>query len=498
MYNDAYNRKIANTVLARSRRKATNIDRLNGSGMAGGAADVRDTTQREAAQYFKQENQNFEDDITMPDVKPRSVIEERAKYDLGAGKYSGGSGMVGFPDRAPLSAVEPGYVIRERAGLDLGAGRSGAGQILKACGGAMLRAKFEAKEMGRGAVTKSLRSSLPHGMKGMAAKMSKMLLKKGRGRCSGGKKKYEVELDSDAEECGSDMEGEGFFSSLGDAWNAAKTNVKNFGKAIGEAAYKSRTGSGGAMPLHMSGCGDFEYAERQVGGKACCAKCAKCKCGKGRSGAGMCGGFGPVSPTTESLYGYDNRAQSKGLMPPPSVNQQAGMCGGVRTRSGKETAPSKQSCCFPASFCRGNKKFGRGMQPVSVQQMGHNLLPKDQLPSGVGGGKMEDMFADVKARMSQPNMAFSSRDVGRTQRSDRPCMSDARYRPEMQASGNLAMTKDYASNSGAIIPNLQSKNWTIGSGSGARSARGAMVSKLMKEKGMSLGQASKYIKEHKM
>ena len=31
-----------------------------------------------------------------------------------------------------------------------------------------------------------------------------------------------------------------------------------------------------------------------------------------------------------------------------------------------------------------------------------------------------------------------------------------------------------------------------------RSSRGAMVSKLMKAHGMSLGQASKYIKEHKM
>lgn len=34
--------------------------------------------------------------------------------------------------------------------------------------------------------------------------------------------------------------------------------------------------------------------------------------------------------------------------------------------------------------------------------------------------------------------------------------------------------------------------------SAARKARGAMVSKLMKEKGMSLGEASKYIKEHGM
>ena len=77
-------------------------------------------------------------------------------------------------------------------------------------------------------------------------------------------------------------------------------------------------------------------------------------------------------------------------------------------------------------------------------------------------------------------------------------MQDRRYRGEMQAMGrgDLAMTTNYASNSGAIIPELQSRKSNIGSG--ARASRGAMVSQLMREKGMSLGEASRYIKEHRM
>jgi hypothetical protein len=74
-------------------------------------------------------------------------------------------------------------------------------------------------------------------------------------------------------------------------------------------------------------------------------------------------------------------------------------------------------------------------------------------------------------------------------------MQDMRYRGDMQAMGKPL--DDYAaSSSGSIIPELQSRRSNIGSG--ARASRGAMVSQLMREKGMSLGEASRYVKEHKM
>lgn len=466
MYDDAYNQKVADTVMARSKRKALNVDRLNGSGISGG----QDGSSRvHAAELYKQQNQVFESDVKRNLVMPQSVIDERAKYDLGSGKYRGGSGMVGFPERAPLRAVEPESVIRQRAGLDLGAGRSSAGLkgVLRACGGAMLREKFESKEIGRGGVTSMMRGQLPHGMKKMAAQISKALLKRRKGRGMSGGAKYEIDLEEDSDD--ESMEG-------------------------------------GAMPLHMSGCGDMEMeeeAERRVGGRACCARCAKCKCGKGKSGAGMSGGYGPVAPTTESLYGYDNRAQPKGLRPPPSVNQQPGMrgsgtSGGVKLRSGKNT-DSKGKCCFPAGRCRGNVKYGGAMQPVSVQELGRSLIPQAQLPSGIGGARIcpanYDPVTDpatgrVYSNKCEMNAAKESANAVDPFQSI-PLGDKMKRGPFGR--GNL---DNYAaSSSGSIIPELQSRKSNIGSG--ARSARGAMVSKLMREKGMSLGEASRYIKNNK-
>ena len=464
-YNDDYNRQVASKVQQRAARNAIHIDRLNGAGATGMGAN----TKVRAADLYKQQNLVFENDIERNLVQPRGVVEERAKYDLGSGKYRGGSGMVGFPERAPMSAVEPSSEIRKRAGLDLGAGRAGAGRsgagLLRAAGGAMLRQKFEAKEMGRGDVTKSLRGGLPHGMKKMAAQMSKMLLKRAKGRGLSGGAKYEIDLDkdedSDEEDEDSEMEG-------------------------------------GAMPLHMSGCGDMEMAERRVGGRQCCSRCKKCKCG-----SGMSGGYGPVAPTTESLYGYDNRAQSKGLRPPPSVNQQAGMCGsgasgGATLRSGRNTKPT---CSFPAKMCRGNKKYGGAQQPVSVQQLGRTLLPQDQLPSGIGGGttlkpNMMEIRKNLKGTFNKILPKYDTQEPASVTQGSK--MQDMRYRrPEdMEASGRGNLDNYAASSSGSIIPELQSRKSNIGSG--ARASRGAMVSQLMREKGMSLGEASKYIKNHRM
>lgn len=476
MYDDAYNQKIANTVLNRSQRKALNVDRLNGSGTSGG----QDAEKRvPAATLYRQQNSVFEDDVKRNLVIPKSVVEERAKYDLGSGKYSGGSGMVGFPERAPLSAVEPQSVVRERAGLDLGAGRSGAGSkdlTAMASTKAIKKAAklYGAKKISKGELTKLIRHALPHGMKGKAAQFSKAICGDMASSRKRGKGKSFEEEDDDSDE--SEMEGSG-------------------------------------MPLHMSGCGDFEQeaAERKVGGKACCARC-KCKCGKGRSGsgmsmgAGMSGGYGPVAPTTESLYGYDNRAQSKGLMPPPSVNQQPGMCGsgasgGVKTRSGKNT-DTKGMCSFNAKVCRGNVKYGGAMQPVSMQELGRSLIPRDQLPSGIGGARAEGggFLDSFKSYMNSPDVKQRVIAFGDKFKQG-GAMFEKMGEPEVvplgqkmkRGRGNL---DNYAaSSSGSIIPELQSRKSNIGSGS--RSARGAMVSKLMKEHGMSLGEASRYLKENK-
>jgi hypothetical protein len=466
MYNDEYNRKVASTSLKRSARKALNVDRLNGAG-ARSYDNTGDRTEHPASYWFKQENQVFKDNITRPDVEPESVIRERAARDLGAGRYRGG--MVGMPDRGSLSAIEPGSVIRERANLDLGAGKSGGGAsggflpLLGLAAASFLPkllgqgssgsgnsggivGMYMRKEIGKGQMTKMIKDALPHGKKKMAGGISKEMCsmygrKRGRGYSGGYAQCEESDDDEDYDE-ESDMEG-------------------------------------GALPLHETGRGIS--ASRQVGGKTC--NC-KCKCGRG-----MTGGIGPVAPTTESLYGYDNRNQPKGLIPPPSVNQEPGMgdsqyLSGGRRKKGGFLGPlmktlGKVAIPLLASKFLGSE--GSGKAPVRMSQLGRHMIPQDNLPSNTGG-----------ARMCPSNYDPVTDEQGRTY-SNRCAMSVAKSGKGKSGGRSLANTTNYASNSGSIVPALQSR---VSIGSGARSARGAMVRKLMQEKGMSLGQASKYIKEH--
>jgi hypothetical protein len=494
MYDDEYNRGVANTVLKRSKRKALNVDRLNGAGAR--TASDGDRTKHPAAYWFKQENEVFKDDITRPDVEPESVVRERSNLDLGAGRCRGG--MVGMPDRGSLSNVEPNSVIRERAGLDLGAGRSGGGMsgglwgalaslAIPLIGSLMgkgnsgggasvverkllsdlkkIAMSYANKECTRAEVTKQVRQTLPRGKKNRAVAVSKVVCSiakdyKKRGQSGRGYSGGAQEFEDKEEQYDDDEELEG-----------------------------------GAMPLRQTGYGvSCGPAGRQVGGKVC--KC-KCKCGAGNSGGGMSGGYGPVAPTTESLYGYDNRNQPKGLKPPPSVNQQEGM--------------------GDAQYVGSGRKRG-GRQPVSMSELGRDLLPVSQLPSGTGGGRSggysahnffaprsaKEFFGGYEAhnffaprsakeffggRMCPRNYDPVTDESGRTY--SNKCSMDA---AKSKGGKSFSNTTNYASNSGNILPAMQSR---VSIGSGARSARGAMVSQLMKEKGMTLGEASRYIKEHK-
>jgi hypothetical protein len=463
MYDDEYNRGVANKVLKRSQRKALNVDRLNGAGAR--TANDGDRTKHPASYWFKQENEVFKDDITRPDVEPESVVRERSNLDLGAGRCRGG--MVGMPDRGALSNVEPNSVIRERAGLDLGAGRSGGGmsgglwgalaglalpligQLMGKGNSGGIANMYLKKEIGKGQMTKMIKGILPHGQKKMAGGISSAICreygsKRGKGY-SGGAQEFDDEDNEEQDDEDEELEG-------------------------------------GALPLRQTGYGmSCGPADRKVGGKVC-----KCKC---RCGSGMSGGYAPVAPTTESLYGYDNRNQPKGLKPPPSVNQQEGMgdaqyVGSGRTKGG-----------FLGSFGKilmgpvASMLMGQGQRPASMSQLGRNMLPVSQLPSGTGGGRSGG------AMMCPQNYApVTDPESGQTY--GNKCKMNAAKAGRGRSGGrSFANTTNYASNSGNILPSLQSR---VSIGSGARSARGAMVKKLMQEKGMTLGEASRYIKEQKM
>ena len=499
-YNDAYNAKLTQESNARSKQHAINIDRLNGSGkntkikggavmcpanydpvtdpetgktysnkcqmsaaksggarccarcanckcgrgMSGGSSD----TPIPAREWFKAEDQSlkraFAQTITPPEVKA-----ERAKLDLGSGKYACKGGNMAYQNVTP-QGITPPDVARVRMKKDLGAGKNvggakdeetdtdddyedgddcgeleGGGEYNDDEPETLRQMKsicddYEQKKLTGGAMTKAVRAMLPRGKKSLSVALSKALQKlKKRGRAS-------------------------FLRRVNMGLNVMPTS----------------TGSG----RYVGGAKDHPEIERihdSVFG-----------------GSKLSGGYGPVAPTTEALAGYDNRNQPKALKPPPSVNQQPGLRGGALPKhqgypaEPQPTQRNKGGFAGLEETARAVSNIGRGMKglPMAVypggdpdfykkqhgmgMSGGQPLIPENQLPSRIGGGK-----------------------------------------GKMKGGLRTAPDGDYIGPStGAIIPELQSEVSPAGSGKGRRGARGAMVAKLMKEKGMSLGQASRALK----
>lgn len=323
-----------------------------------------------------------------PNVTPPEVARMRAKLDLGAGKFQGGAAA--YDDEDEDEDYEDGNDCGEMEGgaADYEAEEPETLREMKS-----ICDDYEQQKLTGGAMTKRVRAMLPRGKKGMSVALSKALQKlKKRGRAS-----YARRIKAGMMVPGRDVTG---------AMNPAS---KGAGRYVGGAKDH----------------GEIERIHDSVFG-----------------GSSMSGGNGPVAPTTEALAGYDNRAQPRGLKPPPSVNQQPGMTGGASLPLPRGTAQlakkDRPNLVGPAQ--------GRGVAG-GVSGGAHPLIPIAQLPSKIGGGR------------------FSKKG-------------------------------DYIGPStGAIIPNLQSDAAPKGAGvSGGRASRGAAVAKLMREKGMTLGEASKALK----
>lgn len=430
--------------------------KCRGMGMSGGGP----ATPISAKKWFKAEDDALARSVAQT-LTPKSVRDSRMKQDLGAGKPTkpkGGSIM--DPSLSDYSNVTPqGLTGPQTAGLrmrkDLGAGKKCRGGAKEEedeyyendelVGGAAaddteeddedyedgddcgemegggaddgedepetLRElksicdDYEQKKLTGGAMTKRVRDMLPRGKKSMSVSLSKMLQKlKKRGRAS-------------------------FARRL--KMGMMVPALQNMTHSEGNGRYV-----GGAKDY-----GEIQSIHDSVFG-----------------GSKLTGGYGPVAPTTEALAGYDNRAQPKGLKPPPSVNQQSGMRGGAALplhqdkRGGSNEYRTWEM--KPEDYGMMDK-VGSGSAGSRVRG-GRPLIPVAQLPSKIGGGK------------------------GKVKGGAKGC-------GEFAANGNYI-----GPSTGAIIPNLQSE--VSPAGSGKRSNRGAMVAKLMKEKGMSLGEASKALK----
>jgi hypothetical protein len=512
-YNDAYNAKLTRESDARARQHAINIDRLNGSGkntkikggavmcpavyrpvtdpetgktysnqcqmsaakmggsrccarcanckcgggMSGGASD----TPIPAREWFKAEDQAFKRAVAQT-ITPKNVMANRAAKDLGAGKCGRGTTNV------TPQGLTPPAVARVRMNKDLGAGK-------KFKGGAKEQEEehYEDDELVGGAAEDE----------------------EDEEECEDGDDCGEMEGGGADDEGGEEPESLREIKSICDDYEQKKLTGGAMTQRIRAMLPRGKKNLSVALSKALQKLkrrGRASFARRVQMGLINPAIPTKTSTGSGRyvggakdhpeiekihesvfGGSKLKGGYGPVAPTTEALAGYDNRNQPKGLKPPPSVNQQSGLRGGaLPMHQGYPAEPKatqknkggfaglEQAANMVARVGRGGMMVYPGGDPDFYKNQGRGasggqqLIPVAQLPSKIGGGK-----------------------------------------GKMKGGMRTAPNGDYIGPStGAIIPELQSEVSPAGSGKGRRGSRGAMVAKLMKEKGMSLGEASRALK----
>ena len=416
-YNDAYNRAITAKSNALQRRKGQMIDRLNGSGR--GDEDSDD--------YLSEEDEGMEGG--------GAYYEDDYEGEMFGGGYSGGADLEGSSFAEASREVGSGISAGRRRKMKGGFLPMLLPALAPILGG--LVGKLFGGGYSGGASEEELKSALMADAKKMIAKgrgisgsgmsggnpMLGMLLpalapvlgglvgKLFGGGYSGGNK--EAMAMKDAEATLRQMEGSGFF---GDIWDGIKGAVGMVAPALAPIAGKMlasklggrrscghgisggrqliglanpalypKTASGGKQsPYDLAYGGSkqsaqsfFDADSARLGAEAHGMKTsqqirkeANYALGAGRSGGKrlyMKGGQAPVAPMgAESLYGYDNNYQGQGLIPPRNVATRGYIQGGS-----------------------------------------HGLIPRDQLPSGIGGAKRSSPWiSHVKAYQSKHGCSY--------------------------------------------------------------------------------------------
>lgn len=422
-YNDPYNQMVTKKAYANTTRHAENIDCLNGSGKAMGGSNA---TPYSAKNWFKSEDRVLGDAVKQT-ITPPAVRRMRMKLDLGAG----------IDPKTPRVSLKGGakddYSDEEEDDELVGGGADDDVEEPETLTELRnMSADFNEKRMTGGAMTKQLRMMLPHGRKGAAVAFSKMLQslrRRGRGM-SGGAAGDKVREIHDEAFCGGNKKSVGGYAAHN--FFAPATAKEFFGGAY--------TPNDFFMPRDAK-----QFFGWNASGKSGGKKCRCCR---------MCGGQANFAPTTEALGGYDNRDQPRGLVPPPSVNQQR-----ISHKQEYEVTGSGMS----GGALPFNSKCGAGALSTPLKER------KRELPPQTGLQRTGPLF----------------RPAGKGASGGRMLVPDANKR------GNIGGAKPSPISDGAIIPNLQSDV----TGGSRRSARGAAVSAYMKKHGCSLGEASRAIKD---
>ena len=418
-YNDPYNHMVTKKAYANTTRHAENIDCLNGSGKAKGGSNA---TPYSAKNWFKSEDRVLADTVKQT-ITPPAVRRKRMELDLGAG----------IDPKTPRVSLRGGardeYSDEDEYDALVGGGADDGEEEPETLTELRnMSADFNEKRMTGGAMTKQLRMMLPHGSKGGAVAFSKMLQslrRRGRGMSGGASGDKVREIHDEAFYGGSKKLVGGYAAHN---FFAPKTAKEFFGGAY--------TPNDFFMPRDAKQFFGWNASGKSGGNRSC--RCCR-----------MSGGQANFAPTVEALGGYDNSYQPRGLVPPPSVNQQQ------------------------FSHKQEYEKTGSGMSG--------GALP---LHTKCGAGRMTTAL-DIKKK-DLPKLLLENELIP-----DRLPVGKGRMMvPDANKRGNIGGSKPSPISDGAIIPNLQSDV----TGGSRRSARGAAVSAYMKKHGCSLGEASRAIK----
>jgi len=185
----------------------------------------------------------------------------------------------------------------------------------------------------------------------------------------------------------------------------------------------------------------------------------------------------------------------------PMVHEIKGQMGAERAMEGRGTSAQEYRKLQNASHAhmRGGAMAGGApsMAGGRPQLAGGAMAGGRVVGAGMAGGGEDGMFTE-RQLMGLARAVGSGKPLGRTHAKMMGDIKGAGFFDDFQK-GFLGMGMGGGSDSEDEVAVVGGRKTRAKAGpSDARRRRGAMVSKLMKEKGMSLGEASKYIKEHGM
>nr|WPF46591.1 MAG: hypothetical protein [Lake Baikal virophage 6] len=435
-YNDAYNRAITAKSNALQRRKGQMIDRLNGSGRGGEDDYLSEGSDDEGMEgggaYYEDDYEGemfgggysggaIEDSYALgtPDAMEGGADLEGSSFaeasrEVGSGrrrrKMKGGFLPMLLPALAPILGGLVGKLFG--GGYSGGASKEELHSAMMADAKKLAQSHAKMEGSGLSGGNPMLGMLLP----ALAPVLGGLVGKLFGGGYSGGNK--EGMAMKDAEATLRQMEGSGFF---GDIWDGIKGAVGMVAPALAPIAGKMLASKLGGRRR----CGSGVSGGRQLIGLANPALYPKPNVGGGYSGGKQSPydlAYGGSKQSAQSFFDADSArlgAEAHGMKTAGQIRKEANYALGAGKSGGKRLyMRGGQAPVAPMGaeslYGYDNNYQGQGLIPPRnvatrgyIQGGSHGLIPRDQLPSGIGGAKRSSPWiSHVKAYQSKHGCSY--------------------------------------------------------------------------------------------